>query len=105
MAVTVVVSSSQFEDGARQFEQSRKNCEQAVKKMMNTCTGLKNKWKSPAATQYYNKLQQLSGELEDIKRIINEHVNDLREIKKIFEQAEDTAANKIGSLNTDVLHY
>ena len=102
MAVTVRVSSAQFETGARQFEQSRTKCERLVGQMMNTCTGLKSKWQSPAATQYYNKLQQINN---DIQRIINEHVNDLREIKKIFETTEDNAATRTSGLNPDVLNY
>ena len=105
MAVTVKVSSAQFEAGARQFEQHRAKCKQLVQQMMNTCTGLQSKWQSPAATQYYNKLKQIQGDLNDMERIINEHVNDLREIKKIFEVTEDNAATKTASLETDVLHY
>lgn len=105
MAVTVKVSSAQLEAAAQRFDASRTKCEQIVQKMMRTCTGLQSKWKSPAATQYYNKLSQISGDLNDMKRIINEHVNDLREIKKIFETTEDNAAVKAASLETDVLSY
>jgi len=104
-SITVHVRSQDLENGAKQFDQSRRNCENLVKKMMNTCTGLQNKWKSPAATKYYQKLQALSNDLEDIRRIINEHVNDLREIKKIYEKMDSDAVNVANSLTPDVLSY
>jgi WXG100 family type VII secretion target len=105
MAITVKVSTAQLEAGARQFDASREKCIQLVRQMMNTCTGLKGKWKGEAANNYYNKLSQLQGDLEDMKRIIDEHAKDLRAIKHVFEQTEDRVATNVASLETDVLNY
>ena len=105
MAVTVKVSTAQFEAGARQFDTIRNECVQMVRRMMNTCTGLKGSWKGEAANNYYNKLQQIQGDLEDMKRIIDEHSKDLRAMKIVFEQAEDNVAVNVAGLNTDVLTY
>ncbi|MBQ9617595.1 MAG: WXG100 family type VII secretion target [Oscillibacter sp.] len=105
MAITVKVSTAQFEAGAQQFERVRDECLQMVRRMMNTCTGLKGSWKGEAANNYYNKLQQIQGDLEDMKRIIDEHSKDLRAMKRVFEQAEDQVAVNVAGLNTDVLNY
>ena len=105
MAVTVKVSTAQFEAAAAQFASIREDCIRKVRMMMNTCTGLKGSWKGEAANNYYNKLQQIQGDLEDMKRIIDEHVNDLRAMEKVFERAETDVAVKAAGLETDVLHY
>ncbi|MBQ6986708.1 MAG: WXG100 family type VII secretion target, partial [Oscillibacter sp.] len=83
----------------------REDCIRKVRMMMNTCTGLKGSWKGEAANNYYNKLQQIQGDLEDMKRIIDEHSKDLRAMKRVFEQAEDQVAVNVAGLNTDVLNY
>jgi WXG100 family type VII secretion target len=105
MAVTVKVSTAQFEAAANQFEAIRDECVQMVRRMMNTCTGLKGSWKGEAANNYYNKLQQIQGDIEDMKRIIDEHSKDLRAMKRVFDRAENDVAVKAASLDTDVLHY
>ena len=106
MAITLKVRTSEFESAARQFDASRDKCVQMVRKMMNTCTGLKGSWKGEAANNYYRKLQQLQSELEGMKRIIDEHSKDLRKMKIVFERAENDVAVKAASVSTDVLsHY
>ena len=105
MAVTVKVSTAQFEAAARQFDASREKCVNLVNQIVGSCDRLRGSWKGEAANNYYNKLQQLRDEINDIKRIIDEHAKDLRAMKKVFEQAEDTAGVQAASLNTDVLHY
>lgn len=105
MAITLKVSTAQFEAAAQQFDAARDECVQMVRKMMNTCTGLKGSWKGEAANNYYNKLQQIQGDLEDMKRIIDEHSKDLRAMKKVFENAENEVAVNVAGLNTDVLNY
>ena len=105
MAVTVKVSTAQFEAAAAQFEALREDCIRKVRMMMNTCTGLKGSWKGEAANNYYNKLQQIQGDLEDMKRIIDEHSRDLRAMRKVFEKAENDVAVQAAGLNADVLNY
>ena len=105
MAITVKVSTAQLDAAASQFDASRDKCINMVRRMMNTCTGLKGSWKGEAANNYYNKLQQIQGDLEDMKRIIDEHSKDLRAIAKVYTQTEDTVGRQAASLNTDVLHY
>jgi WXG100 family type VII secretion target len=105
MAVTVKVSTAQFQAAATQFEAIREDCMRKVLRMMNTCTGLKGSWKGEAANNYYNKLQQIQGDIEDMKRIIDEHSKDLRAMKRVFDRAENDVAVKAASLDTDVLNY
>ena len=105
MAITLKVSTAQFEAAAQQFDAVRDECIKMVQKMMNTCTGLKGSWKGEAANNYYNKLQQIQGDLEDMKRIIDEHSKDLRAMKRVFEKAENDVAVNVAGLNTDVLNY
>ena len=105
MAVTVKVSTVQLDAAASKFDASRDKCLQLVRKMMNTCTDLKGKWKGEAANNYYNKLQQIQGDLEDMRRIIDEHAKDLRAASKVYTQAETEVGQRNAGLETDVLHY
>lgn len=105
MAITVKVSTAQLEDAARRFDDSRSTCLNKVREMMNISGNLRGSWKGEAANNFYNKLCQIQGDLNDINKIISEHSNDLRAMEKVYVQAENTAAQKAASLDSDVLSY
>lgn len=105
MAITVKVSTAQLEDAARRFDDSRNICTNKVREMMNIAGNLRGSWKGEAANNFYNKLCQIQGDLNDIQKIINEHVNDLKVIEKNYVNAENEAARQSTSLDSDVLSY
>lgn len=105
MAITVKVSTAQMEQAARNFQSSRSACTNKVQEMMNIAGNLKGSWKGEAANNYYKKLSQISGDLKDLQKIIDEHINDLNAMDKVYVQAENDAARQATSLNSDVLHY
>ena len=105
MAITVKVSTQQLEAAAGKFDTVRGECIAKVREMMNIADNLKGSWKGEAANNFYNKLQQIAGDLNDMDRIINEHVLDLRAIEKVFETTENEVGVRNASLNADVLSY
>ena len=105
MSVKYSVSTEQLVYAASAFDASRDKCLNLVRKMMNTSSGLKSAWQGEAAENYYRKLEGISGDLEDMKNIIEEHSKDLRAIEAEYKKAESNAAQKVMPLDTDVLSY
>lgn len=105
MSMKYSVSTEQLLAAASQFEASRTKCINLVRKMMNTCTGLKGSWQGEAAENYYKKLAGISGDLNDIQKIIEEHSKDLRAIEAEYKKAESNASQKVIALDNDVLSY
>ena len=105
MAITVKVSTAQLEAAAQKYDASREKCVGYVRQMMGIADTLKGSWKGEAANNFYNKLKQIQGDLEDMKRIIDEQAKDLRAMEKVYTKAENDVAVKSASLDTDVLNF
>ena len=103
--IRVKVDPVQLEQAAGQFENKCTECTNLVKQITNLVNTLRSNWRGRAADEYCKKLNELAKEIEDIKKIIMEHVNDLRAAKKVFDQVEDTTTVDAMNLNADVLSY
>jgi len=102
---TFKVSTDQLDIAVNTFDTYRNNCVNTAKKIMQVSTSLKGSWKGDAATGFYNKLQSIQGDINDVNNIINEHVKDLREISKEYKAAEQKAQAKNSGLQTDVIKF
>lgn len=105
MATTFKVSTDQLELASNAFDSSRNKCINLARRIMNIAGELKGSWQGDAATAFYNKLQGIQGDINDINKIINEHVQDLREIANVYKQTEDTVKAQSSGLQSDVLSY
>ena len=105
MAIKLKVSTAQLESAAGQFDTKRQECVALVRKITGLANTLQQTWKGEASKLYCSKLTELAKEIQDIEKIINEHVNDLRAAKKVFEQAEENVGVQANNLNADVLSY
>ncbi|MBR0283120.1 MAG: WXG100 family type VII secretion target [Oscillibacter sp.] len=105
MAITVKVSTAQLDAAASKFDTSRDKCVNLARQMMDAASRLRGSWKGEAANNYYNKLTQIHGDLEDMKRIIDEQAKDLRAMSKVYAKAENDVAVKSAGLDTDVLNF
>lgn len=81
------------------------NCSSVVKgltnQMVTIVDGLNGIWTGEAANAYKNKFHQLDDDIERMNRRIQEHVTDLSEMARVYQQAETEAANASAGLPTD----
>lgn len=99
------VSTDELEIAANAFDASRNKCVNLAKRIVTAGGALKGSWQGDAATAFYNKLVGIQGDIQDINKIINEHVQDLRDIANVYKQTEDTIKGQTSGLQSDVLSY
>ena len=58
---------------------------------------------SEAASSYVNKFNELSDDIAKIHSMINEHVNDLNEMARVFQDAERKNQEIASALSGNVL--
>lgn len=104
-SMKIHVSTQELEGAATRYDASRDKCIQIVRQIMNGATRLSGSWHGEAATNYYNKLSQIQGDLETLKRIIDEQAKDLRAIAKVYEKAETEAGAKATAIDAATLSF
>ena len=102
---TFKVSTDDLERGAKAFDNSRNKCVQIARKIMAVGDELQGTWEGDDATTFFNKLKGIEGDINDISKIINEHVLDLRKAAQEFKAGMDTSKAKASGLQSDVISY
>lgn len=72
-----------------------------TQEMLNLVASLSGGWEGDAAGAYTKKFSELSGDISQINNKIKEHVEDLQEMAKKYETAENanTEAHNVMSSN------
>lgn len=105
MATTFKVEPGQLKNMSRAYDGSRQKCVSLATEIMHIADSLKGSWQSDAATTFYGKLQGIQGDIRDINKIINEHVQDLLEIAGVYDSTDSNVKAKASGLQSDVLSY
>ena len=74
-----------------------------TQQMMNIVTGLATAWEGEASSAYINKFKQLQEDINQINKMIQEHVSDLDEMAKNYETGEQKNTEAAGALPGDVI--
>lgn len=60
-------------------------------------------WQGEAATAYGNKFASLSPDMEKLYRMVNEHVQDLQEMARQYQNAEQESSQQGSSLGSNII--
>ena len=71
--------------------------------MMTLVKGLNSIWQGEAATAYGTKFNSLSGDMEKLYRMVQEHVKDLQEMAGQYKTAESGNAQQGSALKSNVV--
>lgn len=74
-----------------------------TQQMLDEARNLANIWEGEAASSYINKFNSLEDDMEKMRNMVREHVNDLREMADLYAKAEDANASEINSLPSDAI--
>lgn len=72
-----------------------------TQQMVSMVDNLSSVWQGDAATAFNQKFHQLDDDITRLLNMIREHVNDLQEMARTYEQAEKRAAEASSALPTD----
>ena len=71
--------------------------------MLTLVKGLNSIWQGEAATAYGTKFNSLSGDMEKLYRMVQEHVKDLQEMAGQYKSAESGNAQQGSTLKSNVV--
>jgi len=71
--------------------------------MIETINSLSSTWAGEAATMYNSQFNSLQDDMARIASMINEHVNDLKEMARNYQAAESTNTQTANALPVDVI--
>ena len=71
--------------------------------MTDQVTGLSAKWQGEASTAYIEKFKQLNDDIAKLAGMINEHVTDLKDMAKVYADAEKANVELSNTLAGDIL--
>lgn len=71
--------------------------------MLDTVNSMNSIWQGEAATAYSQKFRSLQDDMEKMNRMINEHVTDLNEMAKRYQEAEQKNMEDSNALQGDII--
>lgn len=88
---------------ATEFGASGKTVSSLTQSMTATVNSLSSIWQGEASSAYSNKFNGLQDDIEKMNRMIQEHVTDLNEMAKQYQNAEMANAEEVGRLSSNVI--
>lgn len=84
-----------------QFGESNAQVKSLTDQMLNIATALKNTWGGEAATTFYGKVNGLQPDMNKLYKMVKEHTDDLMEMAKLYQEAEQRNQQTGTSLKVD----
>ena len=97
------VTPEKLIQASNEFSQTGKTISSLTSEMMSIVNGLKSIWQDEAANSYNSRFTSLQDDIDKINRIIQEHVNDLNEMAREYQNAENASLEAGSSLISDVV--
>ena len=97
------VTPEKLTEGAANFGNSGKTVSSLTSEMMTTVKNLSTVWEGEASAAYVNKFSQLQDDIERMNRMIQEHVTDLNDMARTYQDAENANTQESGGLLGDVI--
>lgn len=103
MEGTIKVTPEELINTAEEFNSANNQIRNLTQQMVQTVDSLKSVWEGEAATAFSTKFHQLDDDMDRMSRMINEHVTDLKEMARVFQEAEKANAEIGNTLAGDVI--
>ncbi|WP_432627717.1 WXG100 family type VII secretion target [Brotaphodocola sp.] len=103
MEGTLLVTPSALITTSGEFQNCMNQVQTLTGNMMELVNGTASYWKGDAADAYRNKFHQLQDDIEKIHKMIQEHVDDLMDMARVYQDAENKSQQISASLSGSVL--
>ena len=97
------VTPEQLIKAADSFAQAGSSISSLTSEMLSVVNSLRGIWQGEAAESYTGKFAGLEDDILRINNMITEHVNDLNEMARTYQAAEDASAQESAALLADVV--
>ena len=97
------VTPEKLIQASNEFSQTGKTIRSLTSEMLSIVNGLKSIWQGEAAESYSSRFSSLQDDIEKIGRIIDEHVNDMNEMAREYQNAESASLEASSSLMSDIV--
>lgn len=103
MATIIKVETTIIINTSSSFGTKGKEIKTLMDQMMRLITDLSSVWTGDAAKAYINKFKGLSDDITRMLKIIDEYVNDLKQIAENYEKTEQDNESLAQQLLDDVI--
>lgn len=99
----ILVAPEQLEQTADSFAGQMTAVRGIADEMLSKISSLTASWEGSASSAYITKFNLLQTDMENIQRMINEHVNDLRAIAEGYHAAEAVNVGAAEALSGNII--
>lgn len=103
MTGSLLVTPEQLISTSSDFSTHMQQVRQITTSMTDTVKSLTGQWEGEASTAYQNKFNELQDDINKMAAMIQEHVTDLQEMARQYQDAEKASQELASSLAGDVL--
>ena len=100
----LLVTPEKLLETSSRFQGIFQNATTTIAAMMDTVRNLSSKWEGEASTAFLNQFNKLDTDMNKLKRMIQEHIDDLSQIAKTYQQAEEANVSLSTGLPLDAIH-
>ncbi len=100
----LLVTPEEMRVTANNLEEVQNIITQITEQMLDESRGLTAIWEGDAATAFMNKFNMLEDDMVKMRNMVLEHVNDLRDMAGIYENAERINEMEANALADDVIN-
>lgn len=97
------VTPQELINTASDFNSKNQTIKSITSEMLNLVAGLNSFYEGDAATAYMKKFAQLSEDMNQIYRKIEEHSTDLQEMAQTYIKTEDAETASDGAMNSNLI--
>ena len=97
------VTPQELKNAASDFNTKNQNIRAITNEMLNLAKNLSQIYEGDAASAYMKKFSQLSEDMEQIYKKINEHSTDLQEMAQTYIKAEDTETTSNNAMSHNLI--
>lgn len=105
MAMTgnLLVTPEQLISTSNEFNSSMQQVKSITTSMTDTVKSLTGQWEGEASAAYQNKFNELQDDINKMAAMIQEHVTDLAEMARKYQEAEKAGQELASSLSGNVI--
>lgn len=104
MTGNLKVTPEELRTASGEFSTTNGQIRNITGEMTSLVNGLSSVWTGEAANAFKNKFNQLNDDMERIYRMIDEHVKDLQEMSRQYDEAERQSIDNANALAGDVIN-
>lgn len=97
------VTPQELINAAGDFNTKNQTIKSITNEMLTLVSGLNSIYEGDAATAFMKKFSQLSADMEQIYRKINEHSTDLQEMAQTYIRTEDAQTASDSAMNSNLI--